>query len=102
VYLRPYGLRGIISVAPTSALVIIGTLIGDHVRGEGSSRLRTAARILVAGGWLYTVVFIAFWWLILLRSGAETGVLQGAAAGCFSPHCGRSSAWRQVRVFRGD
>ena len=48
-YLEPVHLRGVISVVPTSALVLIGTLLGDLLRTE---RLPASRKItvLIAGG----------------------------------------------------
>lgn len=58
VYLGPRHLAGVISVVPTSALVILGTLLGDRLRRpplrgwRGAVALFTAGTALAAGGWL--------------------------------------------------
>jgi len=48
-YLRPIGISGIISVIPTSALVIVGTVIGDILRNDQSSKARRALLVMVSG-----------------------------------------------------
>ena len=48
-YLQPVSLRGLISLVPMSALVLIGTVIGDSLRRETRARVRKAAHLLVGG-----------------------------------------------------
>jgi len=61
VYLGPLGLGGLISVVPASALALIGTAIGDVLRGETSTSMQKTARLLAAGaglvviGWLWSL-----------------------------------------------
>src|SRR5574341_430530 len=58
VYLGPRHLAGGISVVPTSALVILGTLLGDRLRRSSlrgwhaAAALFSAGTALTAGGWL--------------------------------------------------
>lgn len=58
-YLARYHLAGIISVVPTTALVLIGTALGQMMRTTTFSRaaklatLAGAALLLSAGGWLW-------------------------------------------------
>lgn len=60
VYLQPVHLNGLISVAPTSALVLIGTLVGDLLRREGEA-MRKVALLLLGGlglvvvGWVWSL-----------------------------------------------
>ncbi len=57
-YLRPLHLRGLVSVVPTSTLVVIGSAIGDLLRSAQFTALRRFAYVaasgsaLVAMGWL--------------------------------------------------
>lgn len=56
--LRPYHLAGIVSVVPTTALVLIGTFFGDMFRREnipGSTKLKT---LLGLGGVLIVMGFL--------------------------------------------
>jgi len=59
-YLAPYHLKGLLSVVPTSALVLIGGLLGDMLRGEHSA-MRKAAYLIGSGivlgllGWLWSL-----------------------------------------------
>jgi predicted acyltransferase len=61
VYLEPLGLRGLVSVVPTSALVLIGTALGDLLRRPTHSRTRTGAYLSASGialavvGWLWNL-----------------------------------------------
>jgi predicted acyltransferase len=60
-YLQSISLRGLVSVVPTAALVLIGTLIGDILRGSALPPITRAARVLAAGlgligvGWLWSL-----------------------------------------------
>jgi predicted acyltransferase len=49
VYLQPVQLKGLVSVVPTAALVLIGTVLGDLLRHEPGPPLRKVARLLAAG-----------------------------------------------------
>ena len=54
VYLRPFGLRGLPSVVPTSALVILGSLVGGALAGAHRRRwvvLSGLGLAAVGGGW---------------------------------------------------
>ena len=59
-YLQPYHLSGLPSVIPTSALVLIGTAIGDLLRQENIAALKKTACICITGllliilGWLWS------------------------------------------------
>jgi len=59
-YLAPVALRGLFSVIPTAALVLIGTMIGDLLRRPGLSAMAKAGRLFLAGagligaGWLWS------------------------------------------------
>jgi len=61
VYLAPAHLKGIISVMPTSALVLIGTAIGDLLRHQDYTPMHKAAYVLAgglalaAGRWLWSL-----------------------------------------------
>jgi len=61
VYLQPLGLRGLISVVPTSALVLVGTVLGDVLRRESETEMRKVAQLLAGGlvlivvGWLWSL-----------------------------------------------
>lgn len=48
-YLTPVSLRGITSVVPTTALAMIGVLLGDVVRTEWSAKAKTATLLAIAG-----------------------------------------------------
>lgn len=48
-YLNAYHLNGLISVIPTSALVLIGTAIGDMLIDESITRPYRAGRVLICG-----------------------------------------------------
>jgi predicted acyltransferase len=60
-YLQPIALKGLISVVPTAALVLIGTAVGDALRRDGKAGGRTALRLFAAGlglgltGWLWSL-----------------------------------------------
>ncbi|MFB3881267.1 MAG: acyltransferase family protein [Armatimonadota bacterium] len=60
-YLDPMHLRGLVSVVPTSALVLIGTVIGDLLRSDGPGRSRKSLQVLAIGaglslaGWLWSL-----------------------------------------------
>ncbi|HEU4754639.1 MAG TPA: DUF5009 domain-containing protein, partial [Armatimonadota bacterium] len=60
-YLQAYNLKGLISAVPTTALVLIGTLAGDHLRRESvpvshrAGHLAAAGAVLVALGWLWSL-----------------------------------------------
>lgn len=56
-YLAPYHLNGLLSVIPTSALVLIGTGIGDVLRGD-LPPARKVAQTLAVGGILALVGII--------------------------------------------
>jgi predicted acyltransferase len=49
IYLQPLHLGGLISVVPTSALVLIGTAVGDMLRREGYAPMQKAAYVLSGG-----------------------------------------------------
>jgi predicted acyltransferase len=59
-YLQRYGLKGLISLIPTSALVLLGAAAGDVLRGPDKP-LRNAARLMLGGlavaaaGWLWNL-----------------------------------------------
>jgi predicted acyltransferase len=61
VYLEPYSLAGIISLATISALVLMGTAAGDFLRRESYPPVRKAGLLLLAGaglavgGWLWSL-----------------------------------------------
>jgi predicted acyltransferase len=61
VYLQPLSLRGLISLVPMSALVLMGTMIGDELRREVRAPVWKGARLLLAGliliglGWLWSI-----------------------------------------------
>ena len=60
-YFEPIGMPGVLSVATTTALAIIGTLVGEYMKRQDVSRERKAAAIcaagavLVLGGWLWNL-----------------------------------------------
>jgi predicted acyltransferase len=60
-YLEPVGLAGIVSTVPTSAMVLIGTGLGDILRRDKLTSMRKVAYLLVAGaalalaGWLWSL-----------------------------------------------
>jgi predicted acyltransferase len=60
-YLTPISLRGLASVVPTTALVLIGTAVGDMLRRAAFPPLAQAARLLALGvglmatGWLWSL-----------------------------------------------
>jgi predicted acyltransferase len=60
-YLEPLGLAGIISVVPTSAMVLIGTAVGDVLRRESLASTRKVGYLFVGGaalavvGWLWSL-----------------------------------------------
>jgi predicted acyltransferase len=60
-YLQPVSLRGLLSVVPLSALVLIGTALGDALRGRSDRKFRRALCVLAAGaaltaaGWLWNL-----------------------------------------------
>jgi predicted acyltransferase len=49
VYLQPLSLRGLISLVPMSALVMIGTVVGDDLRREVRAPVWKGVRLLAAG-----------------------------------------------------
>lgn len=61
VYLRSYHLNGLVSVVPTSALVIIGSVVGDFLRSEKYVPLRKSLYMMAAGvvigllGWIWNL-----------------------------------------------
>jgi predicted acyltransferase len=61
VYLQPYSLQGLLSVVPTSALVLIGTAVGDTLRLEPTTPVGKVTRLMAAGsflaaiGWLWSL-----------------------------------------------
>lgn len=99
-YLVPHGIRGLTSVAPTSALVLIGSVAGDVLRSE-STPLRRAmwllanGAVLTAGGilWNLDIPYSKAMWTasyILFSGGAGTVLL-----GIFylAADCSVFSAW---------
>jgi len=58
VYLQALNLRGLVSVVPTSALVLIGTVLGDVLRREAFTVMQKVGH-LVAGG----VILIVLGWI---------------------------------------
>jgi predicted acyltransferase len=60
-YLQPVSLRGLISLVPMSALVLIGTAVGESLRRETRAPVWKAALLLAAGavlagiGWLWNL-----------------------------------------------
>jgi predicted acyltransferase len=56
-YLAPFHLNGLLSVIPTGALVLIGTGLGDILRGE-MPQARKVAQVLAAGAILAVVGII--------------------------------------------
>lgn len=60
-YLRDWGLKGLVSVVPTTALVLIGTAVGDLLRSERLRPGRKLGTLCVAGvvltgvGWLWSL-----------------------------------------------
>ena len=50
IYLQPLHLRGLLSVLPTSALALMGTIIGDLLRSEAQARTRKPGYLIVGGG----------------------------------------------------
>jgi len=60
-FLQSWGAKGLLSVLPTTALVLIGTAIGDLLRSErwGTSRklggMVGAGLAIAAGGWLWSL-----------------------------------------------
>lgn len=61
VYLAPLHLKGLISVVPTSALVLIGTVMGDLFRSQTFSAIKKVACLIAGGlgllliGWLWNL-----------------------------------------------
>lgn len=49
-YLTPLGLKGLVSVVPTTALVLIGTLFGDMLSLKWLSPVRKGLMLFLAGG----------------------------------------------------
>jgi len=85
-FLTPQGVSGLPVVVPTSALVLIGTLIGDFLRIEHMPRLRKALWLLVGGivlvwiseAWSLSLVFNKPLWtspFILYTAGAGAVLL---------------------------
>ena len=58
VYLQPLGLRGIFSVVPTTALVLMGTAIGDLFRHENYPVVKKIAYLLTSG-----IVLLVISWI---------------------------------------
>ena len=60
-YLRGFGLKGLISVVPTTALVLIGATAGEALRSERLTPLRKAGLLagsgagLMLAGWLWSL-----------------------------------------------
>lgn len=59
-YLQPWGGKGLLSVVPTTALVLIGTALGDLLRTDGGTgrKLRwllLAGATLTLAGWLWSL-----------------------------------------------
>ncbi len=59
-YLQPLHLNGMISVAPTAAMVLIGSVVGDWLRSERRpitrfARLLIGGALLAALGWLWSL-----------------------------------------------
>jgi predicted acyltransferase len=60
VYLQPIFLRGLISLVPMGALVLIGSALGDGLRRESLGPVYKVAQLLIAGlaltgiGWLWS------------------------------------------------
>lgn len=48
-YLNPFHLAGLVSAVPTSALVLIGTVIGDILRNERYAPMRKVAYVIAGG-----------------------------------------------------
>ena len=59
IYLQPVHLKGLISVVTTSALAMIGTLVGDILRAEPDNRRRKLTYLVIGGaaltliGWVW-------------------------------------------------
>lgn len=58
IHLAPWGLKGLVSVIPTAAMVLIGTAFGDMFRRSDLPVLRRAAVCVVIGG-LLTIFGVA-------------------------------------------
>jgi predicted acyltransferase len=60
-YLQPIHLRGLLSVIPTAALVLIGTLFGEMIRSDSVPANRKVAALLLGGlglgvvGWVWNL-----------------------------------------------
>jgi predicted acyltransferase len=87
-YLSPIHLRGLISVAPTAALVMLGALVGDLLRLERATQRAKAALLPACGlamavlGWLWSrdLPFSKALWTasyILYSGGVGVVVLSG-------------------------
>ncbi len=66
VYLAPLHLKGLISLAPTAALVLVGTTVGDLIRLEAAAAAKKA--VWLVGGGLALVGIAWLWNLDLLYS----------------------------------
>ena len=62
-YLGPRHLAGLISVVPASALVLIGTGIGDLLRGERFGRFQRFLRVMASGAALMGLGWLWHFWL---------------------------------------
>jgi len=63
VYLQPLNLRGVISVVPTSALVLIGTVLGDVLRRDKYTAMQKVGHLLAGG---LVLIFIGWLWSLNL------------------------------------
>ncbi|HEY3265802.1 MAG TPA: heparan-alpha-glucosaminide N-acetyltransferase domain-containing protein [Armatimonadota bacterium] len=90
-YLRPVGLAGLPSVAPTSALVLIATVVGDALRAKGRSPawkigvLAAVGALLTLSGvlWAHSLGYNKAVWTpsyILLMAGSGSLMLGGLYA----------------------
>lgn len=85
VYLRPLHLQGLISVAPTAALVLLGTAVGDLLRRDAISGRRKLLALVAIGLLLAALGYL--WGLDLPFSKAlwtSSYILLAAGLGCLT------------------
>ena len=58
VYLEPFHLKGLLSLIPTSALVLLGTVVGEVLRNGALIPWKKAAALLAGGGLLSGIAWL--------------------------------------------
>ena len=104
IYLQPWGLKGLLSVIPTTAMVLIGTTIGDLYRRADLTVGRRALLCAAGGVLLATLGYVGSYALPMNKPlWTATYILYTAGLGALlprttAPGCGRHEKQRGMGV----